>query len=373
MQILRFVVPFVAIISLLGASAFADSIEVYFGTYTRGESKGIYHSTLNLKTGELSAPQLSVEAANPSFLAIDAAGKYLYSISEGGGGGVSSYSIDEKGTLSLIGTCSSGGAGPCHISLSKNGRFAAVANYGGGSVSSYQVNAEGILEGPVTTIQHEGSSVNPKRQSKPHAHSINFSPDSRFAYAADLGTDIVYVYRVDPVSGEMTLASEAQLPGGSGPRHFAFHPKKELAFLINEMTRDITSFRVNSETGELTRIASVSTLPEDAEATGSTAEVVAHPSGKFVYGSNRGHDSIVALLLDEENGMLSRIENEPIQGSTPRNFSITPDGDWLLAAGQKSNSVAVFAIDTETGALEYSGHSVEIGSPVCIRFVSPIR
>lgn len=364
----RFAVSLISFLFLAGSTALADSVEVYFGTYTRGDSKGIYQARLDLDSGALSKPILAGEANNPSFLAINAKGDRLYAVSEGGGGEVSSFAIVDDGSLSLLGTSASGGAGPCHVALSGNGKFAAVANYGGGSVSSYRVDENGVLEGPVTTIQHEGSSVDPRRQEKPHAHSINFSPDGRFAYAADLGTDSIYVYRVDSRTGELAPASEAKLPGGSGPRHFAFHPGGELAFLINEMTRDVTSFRVDRDSGALVRIAAVSTLPPDAEAQGSTAEVVVHPSGRFVYGSNRGHDSIVVYRLDEKNGTLSRIENEPIQGAIPRNFAITPGGDWLLAAGQKSNTVAVFAIDPETGELEFSGHRIELDSPVCIRF-----
>lgn len=351
-------------------SLWAAELDVYFGTYTRGASEGIYRSTLDLKSGKLSDPVLVVQATNPSFLEINSDATRLYAVGEGGDIGVSTFSIEKDGTLRFLGGVESGGSGPCHISLSPNGKFAAVANYGGGSVSSYTIDANGVLQGPVSTIQHVGSSVDPRRQTKPHAHSINFSQDSRFAYAADLGTDRVYVYAVDSETGALVKSSEAKLPGGSGPRHFAIHPEGELAFLINEMTRDVTSFRVDSETGALERVESQSTLPPGAEAQGSTAEVVVHPSGKFVYGSNRGHDTIVAFALDEGTGMLKRIENEPIQGAIPRNFAITPDGIWLLAAGQKSNTVAVFSLDSETGELDYSDVRVEVDSPVCVRFAS---
>lgn len=362
-----------SLFALLASCSFslsAAEVDVYLGTYTRGDSEGIYRSTLDLETGKLTEPVLAGKAVNPSFLAINRSGNRLYAVGEGGPTGVSSFEIGDDGMLKLLGGVSSGGAGPCHISLSPDGKWAAVANYGGGSVSSYRVSGEGGLAGPVSTIQHEGSSVHPKRQTRPHAHSINFSPDNRFAYAADLGTDRVYVYKVNPESGALSPVSETELPGGSGPRHFAFHPGGNLAFLINEMTRDVTTFRVNTKTGALTKLAAVSTLPPKAPAQGSTAEVVVHPSGRFVYGSNRGHDSIVVYSLDESSGSLTRVENEPIQGETPRNFAVTPDGEWLLAAGQNSGTVAVFSIDMETGALTYSGHRIRVPSPVCVRFVS---
>jgi 6-phosphogluconolactonase len=344
-------------------------LSVYIGTYTRGESEGIYRATLDTKTGKLSEAVLAAECNNPSFLDINQKGDRIYAVGEGGPVELRSFSIEASGDLKSLNELSSGGSGPCHISISPNGKFAAVANYGGGSVSSYSIDSNGQLVGPASTIQHEGSSVHPKRQTKPHAHSINFSIDSRFAYAADLGTDKIYVYAVDEETGELTVSSQADLPGGSGPRHFAVHPSGKWAFLINEMTRDVTSFRVDTHSGELSLIAKASTLPPDADSEGSTAEIVIHPSGGFVYGSNRGHDSIVVFSLDKNTGKLTRVENEPIQGEIPRNFAVTPDGKWLLAAGQRSHSIAVFSIDPGTGELDYTGNRITVDSPVCIRFL----
>lgn len=345
---------------------------VYFGTYTRGDSQGIYFSNWNGETKTLSEPSLAGEVKNPSFLTVSADGGFLYAVSEvadfADGGAVSAFRIVDDGTLVLLNQQPSGGKGPCHVSLSPDGRVLGIANYSGGSVSSYLVDEDGSLSAPVSTIQHTGSSVDPKRQTAPHAHSINFSPDGRFAYAADLGTDRVYVYSVAE-DGALVGVSEVALPGGSGPRHFAFHPGGKFAYVINEMTRTATTFSVDEESGALTTVDEVSTLPEDAPAEGSTAEIVAHPSGKFVYGSNRGHDTIAAFSVDSLTGALTRIENEPIRGETPRNFALTPDGAYLFAAGQNSNTVAVFSVDPESGELEFAGAEITVPNPVCVRFV----
>ena len=346
---------------------------VYFGTYTRGaESKGIYVSNFNDETGGLSDPVLAVAADNPSFLTLAPSGQTLYAVSEisgeGGAGLVSAYRVLDGGKLELINQQSSGGAGPCYVSVSPNGKVLALANYGGGSVASYRITDTGALSEAASFIQHTGSSVNAKRQAGPHAHSINFSSDSRFAYAADLGVDRVFIYSVDPSTGKLALAGETKVDPGSGPRHFSFRPDGKFAYLINEMTLKMTVFAVDRDSGALTAIQSLSTLPDGAEAEGSTAEVVCHPSGKFLYGSNRGHDSIVVYAIDAETGKLEYLENESIRGKTPRNFVVSPCGKWLLAAGQQSGNVTVFAVDQETGELTFSGTEIKVAAPVCIRF-----
>ena len=354
-------------------AASAGESRVYFGTYTKeGGSRGIYTSLIDPGTGKLGEASLAAEVKSPSFLTIAPSGKTLYAVSEVGGaegGRVTAFRILGSGLLEKINDQSSGGNGPCHVSLSADGRTLAVANYGGGSVTSYRIGDDGTLSAPVTTIQHAGSSVNPQRQKAPHAHSINFSPDGRFAYAADLGTDRVYVYAVDPATSALKTAGETVIEPGSGPRHSAFRPDGRFAYVINELTLTMNAFRADPATGALTLIQSLGTLPPGTEAVGSTAEVVAHPSGKFLYGSNRGHDSIVVYTIDEATGKLTYVENEPIRGKTPRNFVVSPDGKWLLAAGQASDTVTVFAIDAATGALEYAGSQVEVHSPVCIRFL----
>lgn len=352
----------------------AETLTVYFGTYTgKSGSEGIYRAAFDTVTGKLGAPVLAAKVENPSFLTIAPSGGHLYAVSESGGdeGVVTTYRILASGDLEAIGQRGSGGKGPCHISTNPEGTVLAVANYGSGSVASYLVAKDGGLSDKVSVIQHTGSSVDERRQKGPHAHSINFSPDGRFAYAADLGTDRVYTYAVD-ASGALTPAGETALTPGSGPRHFAIRPGGGNAYVINEMTLTVTAFKRSPDDGSLQEIATVSTLPDEARREGSTAEVVAHPGGKFLYGSNRGHDSIAVFALDDA-GKPTRLENEAIQGETPRNFNLTPDGRWLLAGGQKSNTVTVFRVDPATGLLDYAGSKIEVGSPVCIRFLAPAR
>jgi len=347
---------------------------VFFGTYSRkGDSKGIYVSKFNPSDGTLSAAEVAAEAADPSFLEIAPSGKELYSVERSedfdGAGAVAAYKIADSGILTLLNREASGGEGPCHVSLSPDGESVAVANYGSGSVASYRVGVDKVVSEAVSTIQHEGSSVDERRQGGPHAHSINFSHDGKFAYAADLGADKIFVYSVNPETSELTSAGEVQIKAGSGPRHFCFRPDGKFAYVINEMALTVTAFRVDSATGGLDALQTISTLPAGTGEMGSTAEVVCHPSGKFLYGSNRGHDTIVVYSIDEESGRLTWIENEPIQGETPRNFAVHPSGKWLLAAGQKSNTVSVFAIDQASGELAYTGNQIEVFSPVCIRFL----
>jgi len=343
---------------------------VYFGTYTKADSQGIYVSEWDPEKGTLSEPRLAAEIENPSFLELSSDGKFLYAVSEVGDGTVKSFRILGDGTLNLINQQSAEGSITCHLSLSQDGTMLVAANYMGGNVVSYRIRKDGSLSKAVSVIQHQGSSVNPKRQEAPHAHSINFSPDDRFAYAADLGTDRIYRYAVDTTKGTLAPSGETPIIAGSGPRHFTFHTSGKFAYLINEIALTVEAFSVNQETGDLSSLQTVSTLPLDAPKQGSTAEVVCDPSGKFLYGSNRGHDTIVVYQIDPSSGKLRYVENEPIEGEVPRNFAVSPDGKWLIAAGQKSHNVSVFSIDPVSGELTFSGEQEKIDSPVCVRFLT---
>lgn len=362
-------------------SAQAGEMLVYVGTYTNNEkSKGIYVSRLNLTTGRLSEPQLAAETTSPSFLAIHPDGRHLYAANEvrtfGGQqtGAVSAFAIDKAtGTLKALNQQSSGGSGPAHLVVDATGRVVLVANYGGGSVAALPIAADGSLKAPSSVVQHTGSSVDPKRQTKPYAHSINVDPANRFAYAADLGIDKILIYRLDPAAGTLvanTPASASVAPG-SGPRHFAFHPARPYAYVINEMLLTVTAFRHDPASGALSEIQSITTLPPgQSPQTGfSTAEVQVHPSGRFLYGSNRGHDSLTVFAIDEASGRLTFVENEPTQGSVPRGFGIDPTGQYLLAGNQRSDTVVVFRIDQKTGHLTPTGQTLSIGAPVCVKFV----
>jgi 6-phosphogluconolactonase len=369
---------FIVTLSTLPYSGRAAEMLVYFGTYTGDRSHGIYVSRLDSMTGELTAPDLAGEATNPSFLAMHPSGRFLYAVGEVSkigdtpGGAVTSFEIQrETGRLRRLNEESSRGAGPCHIVVDPSGRWVLVANYGGGSVAVLPIREDGHVGAASSFVQHHGSSVNRRRQAEPHAHSINVDAANRFAVAADLGLDQLLVYAFDAEKGGLTLnsSSSAALPPGSGPRHFAFHPRGRHAFCINELLSTLSAFRYEPATGKLELTDNVSTLPAGHPANNSTAEVQVHPSGRFVYGSNRGHDSIAAFRFDRRRGKLEPIDTEPTQGRTPRNFGIDPTGRWLLAANQESDSVVVFRIHASRGTLEPAGHSIEVGSPVCVKFL----
>ncbi len=360
----------------------ADKLQVYVGTYTSGKSKGIYLMELDLSTGALSAPELAAEVSNPSFLAIHPSRKFLYAVGEMNtfdgkkSGAVSAFAIDPKtGKLTLLNQQASQGGGPCHLVTDKHGRHVLVANYGGGSVAALPIQEDGKLGAATGFVQHKGSSVNPRRQEGPHAHSINLDAANRFAVVADLGLDQLLVYRFDPTKGTLTANEppSASVAAGSGPRHFAFHPTVKYAFAINELTSTLTAFSYDSQKGVLKQLQTLSTLPQDFKGNNSTAEVQVHPSGKFVYGSNRGHDSIAIFAFDPETGKMTAAGHESTQGKTPRNFALDPTGTYLLAENQASDSIVVFRIDSKTGALKATGHKVEIPSPVCVRMIPATR
>ena len=355
-----------------------ENVLVFIGTYTGPKSKGIYVSRLDTDSGHLSDPELVAETPNPTFLAIHPNKKFLYAANEianfagGKAGAVSAFAINAKtGQLKLLNQTSSVGDGPCHLVVDKTAGNVLLANYGGGSVAVLPIKADGSTAEHSTFIQHTGSSVNPQRQKEPHAHSINLSPDNRRAFVADLGLDKVFIYAFDPKAGKLTANNPAfaTLPPGSGPRHFAFHPNGRFAYVISEMLSTLTSFTFDAASGALTSVQTVSTLPAGFSGNSSTAEVVVHPSGKFVYGSNRGHDSIAVFSIDEKNNHLTLIENTSTQGKVPRNFNIDPSGKFLLAGNQSTDNVAVFRIDPKTGRLTPTGQSISVGAPVCLKFL----
>jgi 6-phosphogluconolactonase len=364
-----------------GTSPATSGMLVYFGTYTTGaKSKGVYVSRLDPASGTLSPPQLAAEASSPSFLAVHPTGNFLYTVNEvntfGGKptGSVSAFAIDRKsGLLKQLNQQSSEGAGPAHLIVDKDGLNVLVANYGGGSVAVLPLGKDGKLKSASALVQHTGSSVNPQRQKEPHAHSINLDPANRFAYVADLGLDKVLAYRFDARNGLLTLNNppSASVQPGAGPRHLAIHPSGRFAYVINELNCTITAFNNDSAKGELKELQTISTLPaKQAMQSGfSGAEVQVHPSGKFLYASNRGHDSIAVFAIDQNTGRLTYVENEPTQGSTPRGFGIDPDGGYLLAGNQRSDSVVVFRIDPQSGKLAPTGTKIEVGAPVCVKFV----
>lgn len=360
-----------------------ENFLVYFGTNTNAKngSKGIYVAKFNTATGELTQPQLAVEAGNPGFLSIHPTKKYLYAcgdVTNADGkkvGGISAFGINKSsGKLTLINQAATTGAGPCHVSVDKTGKMATISNYGSGSISSYAIKEDGEVSPEVSFFQHEGSSVDPRRQAGPHAHSVNFSPDNRFAFACDLGLDKVLIYKVDPATGKMTPNDPpfAKTPAGGGPRHLAFHPSGKFVFVNNEMAMTETVFAYDAEKGALTEIETVSTLPEaDRGKTGfSTAESIAHPNGRVVYVSNRTHDTIAVFACDPATGKLTLLQNVPVEGKIPRNICLDPTGKWLIAAHQDSATAALFKVDQDSGKLTFSGTKVNVPGSICVRFLA---
>ena len=354
---------------------------VYVGTYTGRGSEGIYLYRLDTAAGKLTALGLAAKAPDPSFLAIHPDERHLYAVSEISSfegkksGAANAYELDpHTGSLTLLNKVSTVGAGPCYVTVDKSGRDVLVANYGSGSVAVLPVKQDGSLGEASAFIQHTGSSVNPRRQKEPHAHSINVSPDNRFAVAADLGLDELLVYRFDPAKGSLTANDPpfTRVNPGAGPRHFSFQPDGKFAYVINEIQSTITAFTWDAAGGILKEIQTISTLPAGFSGQNDTADVHVHPTGKFVYGSNRGHDSIAVFAVDPARGTLTPVEYVPTQGKVPRNFGIDPTGSILIAANQNSDNLVVFRIDAETGKLSAAGQSLQLSRPVCVQFI-PVR
>ena len=353
----------------------AKPLLVFVGAYASGPEQGITVYRMCGSSGALTKLFVLGDQKNPSFVEVHPNGKYLYAVNEIGSyegkkqGALSAYAIDaENGELTFLNQQPAGGTSPCHLSIDKAGRNVLIANYGGGSVACLQIGKDGRLTTPTDYVQHKGSSVNKARQSAPHGHSINFGPDDQYAFAADLGVDKVLVYKVDAAKGKLKVAGHASVAPGSGPRHFVFRPDGKFAYVINELFSNVTAFKYNGK-GGLSAVQTISTLPTGYQGNNSTAEVCVHPNGKFLYGSNRGHDSIAVFRIHEQLGTLTPVEEVKTGGRTPRNFNLTPDGKFLLAANQNSGNIVAFKVDPESGKLTRTGHEVETPKPVCIRFL----
>ena len=358
---------------VLASFANAAEHDLYVGTYTGKTSKGIYKVRFDDATGKLGEPELAAEMGNPSFLAIDPVRRVLVAVGEVDrpklGGGVRSFKIGDGGKLTPVSEQPTQGGAPCHVSIHPSGRVVLVANYSGGSVASFPLDPDGKL-GPIASfIQHEGTGPKKARQEKAHAHSINIDPSGQYALAADLGTDRVYVYKIDTATAKLTPAGEAKIAPGSGPRHLCFDPDGKTVRVINELKNTITSLKWDAATGKLKEFDTASTLPRDFQGESYTAEVVPHPTGKFVYGSNRRHDSIAALSVGESGKL--KLEGFAKQGvKEPRNFIVDPTGKWLLVGSQNGDSIVVFPIDRATGIPGPQGTVTPVPMPVCLRLLA---
>jgi 6-phosphogluconolactonase len=350
-------------------SLMAQNQLVIIGTYTQKGSEGVYLYNFNPKNGQLSPLSITKNLVNPSFLAISPNRKFVYVVEETSNGKVNAFRLDEKkGELTLLNTKLVKGDDPCHIEVDKTGKWVLVGNYSSGNLSVFPVQTDGSLGEAQQVIQHEGKSINPDRQEKPHVHSVNISPNNQEVLVVDLGIDKVMAYQFNSDSGKLNPASPAftEVQPGAGPRHFAFHPNGQWAYVILELNSSITAFTY--EKGKLNPQQTISTLPSDFKENNSCADIHVSPDGKFLYASNRGHNSLVVYRINPRNGQLTLVQHQSVMGDTPRNFAISPDGKFVLVANQNSDNITVFKRNKQNGKLTYTQQSIRISMPVCIKF-----
>jgi len=355
---------------LMSLTAAATEHLIYLGTYTRSTSKGIHAVRLDARTGALGQTTLAAATANPSFLALSPDGSHLYAVSESSTMAVP-FAIDPAtGGLTPLQSQDAGGKAPCHLVVDHTERTLVLAHYHSGIVAALPIRADGTLDAPATVIQHAGRSVHPTRQEAPHVHSVTLSPDNRYVIVCDLGLDRVFTYALDPATAKLTPAAipfVATAPG-AGPRHAAFSADGRHVLVINELDSTLVSYRYDAATGALTPADLQSTLPAGWTGESTTAEVRIHPNGRFVYGSNRGHDSIASFAFDAATGRLTPRGHTPTGGKNPRNFALSPDGSWLVAANQNSDNLRVFRVDAVSGALTALPGEATVPMPVCVLF-----
>ena len=380
----RFFVIMIAMItwSTYPASATSDGRKaiVYVGTFKRESSKGIYAWRLDLNSGKMDPLGLAADTMRPVFIALHPNRRFLYAVSRPTAvdrtnmGVVLAYAIDpETAGLRLLNSFSTRGIDPAYVVVDRTGQNLLVANFGSnagkGCVAVFPVKKDGSLAGASDFIEYSGTGVHPQRQQGPHSHAINVSPDNRFAFVADLGLDKIFVYHFDAEKGKLTPNSPSYttLLPGAGPRQFVFHPKGKFLYVVNEIQSTVTTFTYSA--GSLKELQTISTLPQGFNGTNTAATVQVHPTGKFLYASNRGADNIAVYSIDSKTGTLTLVESVPAQGKAPGNFAIDPSGAWLVAANQASDSLVLFRIDTQTGRLITTGQSFAVGTPSCVKFL----
>lgn len=366
--------------ALGGGIMATNHLTVYIGAYTGAGSQGIYAAEFDPVQGVLGRPELAAKARNPTFLAAHPGGRWIYAVSEienfGGGrtGAVSAFAR-EPGSRRLrpLNQQPSGGAGPCHLSLDRSGRVLLVANYSSGSVAALPIGPDGALGAPASVIQHRGASVDPARQKGPHAHFIAPDPANRLALACDLGLDRILVYRLDVAAAALAPHQPpcGATPPGSGPRHLVFFPDARFIWVINEMACTISTFALAADTGALRLLETIPSLPRELQAGDSGAEIALDPAGRWLYCSNRGHDSLCWFRIDPSTGKLAWAGQASAGGRTPRHFAFSPDGGWVLASNQDSDHISIFRVDKATGKLAPAGVSAPISKPVCVLFQRP--
>ncbi|WP_084770678.1 lactonase family protein [Paenibacillus barengoltzii] len=345
---------------------------IFVGSYAEASDPGVYTYEMNLDTGELHLLDQVSGLKNPTFLGIRQDSRKVYAISETTLEGerigeIVAFDVDSGGKLSELNRGVTIRPSSSHIQLDRSGKFAAVSGYHGGNVGLVALQADGTAGKLVDERQHEGHGADPVRQDRPHPHSVTFSPDNRYALVADLGLDRIFVYSFEPESGKLVYQSEASTPPGAGPRHLAFHPNGQWLYSINEVNSSLSLFTYHAATGELALQDTVPTLPPDYTGENTTAEVAISADGRYLYGSNRGHDSIVQYAIDPESGRLTLVEHVSSEGGHPRHFALTPDGKYLIAANRDNNLLAVFTVDSDSGRLMFTGQTASVSKPVCVK------
>jgi len=360
------------LITCFGSFAMAKPTLIYIATQNP-DKMGITVAEFDTKTGALSAPKLVIETRDPAHFTMSADGRHLYMCNTGTPGGVSAFAVEDKstGALKLLNYKESKGRGPSYISVDKSGRYVLDANYGGGFVEVYSLAADGSLDQQTAFVQHEGSSVHPTRQNKPYAHWFHTDPGNHFALAADLGTDHIVVYRFDEKTGKLTPNDPpfAKVNGGSGPRHIAFHPNGRWVYNVQELANEVIAFNWDARKGTLEQFQQVKTLPADFTEPNTAAEIAVRADGKFLYVSNRGHDSIAVYSIDAKTGELTLRQRVPSRGKTPRFFTFDPTSHWLIVSNQEGGNVAVFSVDAKSGELAPKGEPVALARPMALAFL----
>jgi 6-phosphogluconolactonase len=370
MPLLRFLL--LSLAASVGPSLPAADMYVYFGTHSSGPGIGFSVAHFDTDTGVLTKPRFLTEAVEPAFFVIHPDGRHLYTCNSGSPGGVSAYEIERAtGQLTLLNKVPAGGGDPSYLCLDRTGRYVLFANYDGGNIAVLALKPDGSLGGRTAFVQHTGRSVDPRRQTHAYAHSIIVDPTNRFALVADLGVDRLFVYRFDEKTGSLQPNDPpfATIRPGSGPRHVKFHPNGRWVYLISEMGCTVTAFHWDSAHGALQEFQTISTLPADFKGISNCAEIEIHPNGRFLYGSNRGHDSLAVFTIDPDTGRLAPLEHVSTQGKTPRNFAFDPTGKWIICTNHGSDNAVVFRVDEATGRLTPAGQPVSVPSPFCERFL----
>jgi 6-phosphogluconolactonase len=362
---------------LFGASpSFAQQLDVWIGTGRSKLSQGIYHCQLNTKTGRLTSPTLAAEISGPGFLAMHPDRSTLYAVGNlNGKNAITAYRLEGQGSkakLTLLNSAETGDGGSAHLCVDQTATTLVSAQYGGGSVAVFALNKDGSIRERTQLIEHEGGSrVVDRRQNSPHPHWTGVSPDNRFVFVPDLGLDAVVIYRLDAKNSKLTPHGRAGAHPGSGPRHMKFHPSGKWVYLLNEIDVSVTVYDYDAQAGKMKMKQTVLAVPKAElakEKAKSSSEIRVHPSGKFVYSANRGHDTITAYRVDPKNGKLTVIERENVRGATPRNFNLDPSGKWLLAGGQASHTLSSFIVDQANGELTYNQNVVLAPSAICVLF-----